>query len=64
MAVHRVNKHIAIAEYGTNPRIYIYAYPTFAEVAVLEGKYLYFKVIYKLSVRCIESKRMIGIAIQ
>lgn len=39
MDVHRVNKHIAIAEYGTNPCIYIYAYPSFTEVAVLEGIY-------------------------
>ncbi|GFO10121.1 cilia- and flagella-associated protein 43-like isoform x2 [Plakobranchus ocellatus] len=37
MAVHKINKHIAIAEYGEDPSIYVYAYPTYAEVSVLEG---------------------------
>ncbi|KAK3771256.1 hypothetical protein RRG08_024335 [Elysia crispata] len=37
MAMHKINKHIAISEYGENPNIYVYAYPTYAEVSVLEG---------------------------
>ena len=36
--MHKINKHIAISEYGENPNIYVYAYPTYAEVSVLEGK--------------------------
>ncbi|CAL1546993.1 unnamed protein product [Lymnaea stagnalis] len=37
MAVHKVNKHIAFAEYAENPKIFVYAYPTYSEIAVLEG---------------------------
>lgn len=37
MAVHSINKHIAVGEYCQNPKIYVYAYPTYSEIAVLEG---------------------------
>ena len=40
MAVHSINKHIAVGEYCQNPKIYVYAYPTYSEIAVLEGKFL------------------------
>ncbi|ESO90244.1 hypothetical protein LOTGIDRAFT_233795 [Lottia gigantea] len=36
IAVHKLNKHIAIAEYCINPKIYIYTYPTFREHMVLQ----------------------------
>ncbi|XP_005104481.2 cilia- and flagella-associated protein 43 [Aplysia californica] len=37
MAVHNINKHIAVGEYCQNPKIYVYAYPTYSEISVLEG---------------------------
>ncbi|XP_059155950.1 cilia- and flagella-associated protein 43-like [Physella acuta] len=36
MAVHKINKHIAVGEYGENPNIYVYAYPTYTEISVLQ----------------------------
>ncbi|XP_050396804.1 cilia- and flagella-associated protein 43 [Patella vulgata] len=36
ITVHKINKHIAIAEQCLNPKIYIYSYPTFREHVVIE----------------------------
>lgn len=41
IAFHEQNKHIAIAEHTFHPKIYIYAYPAYNEVSVLEGKFLF-----------------------
>ncbi|BFY97723.1 hypothetical protein BsWGS_00763 [Bradybaena similaris] len=46
VAFHKVNKHIAIAEYTQKPKIFIYEYPSFSELTVLtEGADLEFQTI-------------------
>ena len=38
-AVHPINRCFAVAEQCLNPKIYLFVYPTFRQMAVLEGGY-------------------------
>jgi hypothetical protein len=43
-AAHSLSRCFAVAEQSLNPKIYVFIYPTFRQMSILESKFIYFSV--------------------